>query len=52
MTRPELIDHCLTFPAAYEDYPFDDAADVGAWTVICFSNIVVYRCATITKLSL
>ena len=23
MTRQELIDFCLTFPAAYEDYPFD-----------------------------
>jgi predicted DNA-binding protein (MmcQ/YjbR family) len=34
MTRQELIDHCLTFPAAYEDYPFDNAADAGAWTVM------------------
>ncbi len=34
MTRQELIDFCLTFPAAYEDYPFDDIADGGAWTVI------------------
>lgn len=24
MTRQDLIDYCLTFPAAYEDYPFDD----------------------------
>jgi predicted DNA-binding protein (MmcQ/YjbR family) len=24
MTRHEIIDYCLTFPAAYEDYPFDD----------------------------
>jgi len=24
MTKQELIDYCLTFPAAYEDYPFDD----------------------------
>ena len=23
MTKRELIDHCLTFPAVYEDYPFD-----------------------------
>ena len=23
MTRQELIDFCLTFPAAYENYPFD-----------------------------
>lgn len=34
MTRRELIDFCLTFPAAYEDYPFDDIIDGGAWTVI------------------
>ncbi|HWP79290.1 MAG TPA: MmcQ/YjbR family DNA-binding protein [Candidatus Acidoferrum sp.] len=34
MTRQALIRHCLTFPAAYEDYPFDDAADAGAWTVM------------------
>ena len=32
MTRQELIDFCLTFPAAYEDYPFDDIVDAGAWT--------------------
>jgi predicted DNA-binding protein (MmcQ/YjbR family) len=24
MTRQDLIEYCLTFPAAYEDYPFDD----------------------------
>ena len=34
MTRRELVDFCLTFPAAYEDYPFDDIADAGAWTVM------------------
>ena len=34
MTRQTLIDFCLTFPAAYEDYPFDDIADAGAWTVM------------------
>ena len=34
MTRRELIDYCLTFPAAYEDYPFDDVADETAWTVM------------------
>lgn len=34
MTRQDLIDFCLTFPAAYEDYPFDDIADPGAWTVM------------------
>jgi predicted DNA-binding protein (MmcQ/YjbR family) len=34
MTRRELIDFCLTFPASYEDYPFDNVADAGAWTVM------------------
>ncbi|SHI03393.1 Predicted DNA-binding protein, MmcQ/YjbR family [Sporobacter termitidis DSM 10068] len=34
MTRRELIEYCLTFPLAYEDYPFDDAADASAWTVM------------------
>jgi predicted DNA-binding protein (MmcQ/YjbR family) len=34
MTRPDLIDFCLTFPAAYEDYPFGDIDDPGAWTVM------------------
>jgi len=34
MTRQELIDFCLSFPAAYEDYPFDSIADAGAWTVM------------------
>jgi predicted DNA-binding protein (MmcQ/YjbR family) len=34
MARRELIDFCLTFPAVYEDYPFDDTADDGEWTVI------------------
>jgi predicted DNA-binding protein (MmcQ/YjbR family) len=24
MTKQELIDYCLTFAGAYEDYPFDD----------------------------
>ena len=37
MTRRELIEYCLTLPAAYGDYPFDDGAahsDDGAWTVM------------------
>lgn len=37
MTRQELIDFCLTFPATYEDYPFDDGTAYsgdGAWTVM------------------
>ena len=33
-TRQELIDYCLSFPLAYEDYPFDDFAGDGAWTVM------------------
>ncbi|ADU26771.1 hypothetical protein Ethha_1220 [Ethanoligenens harbinense YUAN-3] len=35
MTRCALVDYCLTYPDAYEDYPFDESADAaGAWTVI------------------
>jgi predicted DNA-binding protein (MmcQ/YjbR family) len=34
MTRRELIGYCLTFPDAYEDYPFDNIVDSGAWTVM------------------
>ena len=25
MTKQEIINHCLTFPEVYEDYPWDDA---------------------------
>ena len=25
MTKRELLDYCLTYPAVYEDYPFDGA---------------------------
>ena len=28
MTKRELIDYCLTYPAAYEDYPFDETTAV------------------------
>jgi predicted DNA-binding protein (MmcQ/YjbR family) len=29
MTREELIDHCLTYPSVYKDYPFgDDTATI------------------------
>lgn len=40
LTRRALIDYCLTFPGAYEDYPFDeDAAAPDAWTVLrCRGN--------------
>ncbi|GHV26334.1 hypothetical protein FACS18948_1770 [Clostridia bacterium] len=38
MTRQELVDYCLTFPAVYEDYPFDDIASPGAWTVMRHST--------------
>lgn len=35
MTRRELINYCLTYPDAYEDYPFDEFPDdPRAWTVI------------------
>ena len=33
-TRQEIIDYCLTFAGAYEDYPFDDIKDIGIWTVM------------------
>ena len=33
-TRQELIDYCLTFPGAYEDYPFSDIKDIGIWTIM------------------
>lgn len=34
VTRQELIDYCLSFPFAYEDYPFDSITDAGLWTVM------------------
>ncbi len=34
MTRHDIIEYCLTMPLAYEDYPFDDITDAGAWTVM------------------
>ncbi|MDD3919669.1 MAG: MmcQ/YjbR family DNA-binding protein [Eubacteriales bacterium] len=34
MTRQDLIDFCLTFPAVYEDYPFDETADANATAVM------------------
>ena len=35
LTKRELIDYCLTFPGAFEDYPFDDdSASAGAWAVM------------------
>jgi len=33
-SRQEIIDFCLTLPAAYEDYPFDKIEDIGVWTVM------------------
>jgi len=33
MTRQELIDYCLSLPAAYEDYPFGDG-----WCVVRHST--------------
>jgi len=34
MTRQEIIDHCLTFPAAYEDYPFSEIPGEGETAVM------------------
>ena len=34
MTRQEIIDLCLTFAGAYEDYPFDNVIDENACTAI------------------
>jgi predicted DNA-binding protein (MmcQ/YjbR family) len=37
MTKQELIDHCLTYPGTYEDYPFGNEAahsDDGSWAVM------------------
>ena len=35
VTRRELIDYCLTYPDAYEDYPFDELAGAPeAWAVM------------------
>lgn len=33
-TRQEIIAYCLTMPAAYEDYPFDEVMDENACTVM------------------
>lgn len=38
MTRRELIDLCLTFPAAYEDYPFEPLAKGNQWTAMRHSG--------------
>ena len=35
LTKRELIDYCLTFPGAFEDYPFDDdSVSAKAWAVM------------------
>ncbi|MDR2751336.1 MAG: MmcQ/YjbR family DNA-binding protein [Clostridiales bacterium] len=34
ITRQEIIDYCLTFPAAYEDYPFDEMPGEDSTTVM------------------
>ncbi|MDR1059701.1 MAG: MmcQ/YjbR family DNA-binding protein [Clostridiales bacterium] len=40
MTRRELIDHCLTYPAAFEDCPFDDE-----WTLMRYgANRKAFAC--------
>lgn len=34
MTRQELIAYCLTFPDAYEDYPFGEDGEPDRWTAM------------------
>jgi predicted DNA-binding protein (MmcQ/YjbR family) len=34
MTRQDLIDFCLTFPGAYEDYPYDKISTPGSVAVM------------------
>ena len=34
MNRQELIEYCLTFPAAYEDYPFEELGTGNRWTAM------------------
>jgi predicted DNA-binding protein (MmcQ/YjbR family) len=34
MTRQDIIDYCLSFPAAYENYPFGMTADEDATAVM------------------
>ena len=35
VTRRDLIGYCLTYPDAYEDYPFDELAGApDAWAVM------------------
>ena len=34
MTRVELIEYCLKFPFAYEDYPFGNIVDDDVWAVM------------------
>lgn len=34
MTKRELIDFCLTFPAVFEDYPFASLARGNQWTAM------------------
>lgn len=34
LTRQEIIDYCLTYSDAYEDYPFDEIIGPEAWTVM------------------
>ncbi|MFV0268307.1 MAG: MmcQ/YjbR family DNA-binding protein [Draconibacterium sp.] len=34
MTRRDIVNFCITFPVAYEDYPLDSIVDAGAGTVM------------------
>ena len=57
MTRKGIIEYCLTFPGAYEDYPFDKVLDDSAWTAMrhrankkCFAFISVWNSRLIANL--
>ena len=34
MDRHQLVEYCLSWPACYEDHPFDEIAGPDSWTVI------------------
>lgn len=34
MTKRELIDYCLTYPSAFEDYPFEALAKGNQWIAV------------------
>ena len=57
MTRQEIIEYCLTFPCAVEEYPFDVVINDSAWTAMrhsankkCFAFISVWNGRLIANL--